>query len=261
MTASCGARPTFMKPGCRFSEIARHWCTERYLSLIHIFEESIKAEVGVEHEGSAVIAIVAHKQISHRRLRGGGLERGVGVDHAGGGVEAGIGDAHDAGLAVVAGHVVEKEFERVVHVGTVVDIFGRFFYIDVRAHLDEGASGHVAAADILVHKDIAGFLKFIRWAEALRILVFAVRGDVVRRPGNEEGVCLAAVLRHVDGSEEMHAVAHGDAVLVFRVVGLDIVLFRRGGRGLCGRGVRGQGSGAEQKYPAESYGWESPFRH
>jgi hypothetical protein len=55
----------------------------------------------------------------------------------------------------------------------------------------------------------------------------------------------------------MHAVAHGDAVLVFRVVGLDIVHFRRGGRGL---GVRGQGSGAKQKYPAESYEWESPFR-
>jgi hypothetical protein len=45
----------------------------------------------------------------------------------------------------------------------------------------------------------------------------------------------------------MHAVAHGEAVLVFRVV-----FFRRGGRGLCGRGVHDEG-GAEQKYPAESY--------
>jgi hypothetical protein len=155
---------------------------------------------------------------------------------------------------------VEKEFERVVQVGTVVDIFGRFFYIDVRAHLDEGAFGHVAAADILVYEDIAGFLKFIRWAEALRILVFAVRVDAVRRAGNEEGVCLAAVLRHVDGSEEMHAVMHGDAVLIFRVMGLDVVLFRRGRCGLCGCGVRGEGNGAEQKYPAESYEGESPFR-
>jgi hypothetical protein len=39
-------------------------------------------------------------------------------------------------------------------------------------------------------------------------------------------------------------------------VRLDIVLFRRAGRGLCGRGLHGQGSGAEQKYPAESYEWE-----
>jgi hypothetical protein len=140
----------------------------------------------------------------------------VGVDHAGRGVEAGIGDAHDAGLAVVAGHVVEKEFECVVHVGAFVDIFRRFFYVDVRAHLDEGAFGHVAAADILIDEDIASLFKFIRWAEVLPILVFAVRVDAVGRAGDEEGVCLAAVLRHVDGGEETHSVAHGDAACTTR---------------------------------------------
>src|SRR5580658_5711421 len=129
----------------------------------------------------------------------------------------------------------------------------------MRAHLDEGAFGHVPAANILINEDIAGVLKFVRGAETLRILVFAVGFHAVGSAGNEEGVRFAAVLRHVDGSEEMHAVAHGDTVLVFRVVRLDIVLFRRAGRGLCGRRLHSQGSGAEQKYPAESYEWEPPL--
>ena len=73
---------------------------------------------------------------------------------------------------------------------------------------------HPAAAHILVDKDVAGFLEFIRGSETRGITVFAIRSDAVGRAVHQKRVrprigrkCRS--LGHVDGGKQPHAVAHG----------------------------------------------------
>src|SRR6185437_10369312 len=64
-------------------------------------EGSVERVVGVEHEGAAVVGVVAHPEVHDGRLRTGGFDGGIAVDDAGRGVEAGIADAKDADLALL----------------------------------------------------------------------------------------------------------------------------------------------------------------
>ena len=94
---------------------------------------------------------------------------------------------------------------------------------DLRAHVDELAFRHVAAAHVLVDED-----EVLPWRTSRR-----ARGRSCKRPRRTDatlyGVRIehdrdtsASVLRHVDGGEEALAVAHRNAVLVLGVVGLDV---------------------------------------
>src|ERR1019366_1951346 len=68
-------------------------------------ERAVEAEIRRQHEGSAVIAIVAHEQVGHGGLRRGRLQGGMRVDDAGRGEEAGVGDSPDADTAIVVGDI------------------------------------------------------------------------------------------------------------------------------------------------------------
>ena len=202
-------------------ERVRFW---RKLRIVLGLEENVEAEIGVEHECAAVIGVVAHEEVGHGSLRRRGFQRGMRVDDAGGSVEAGIGNSPDSGVAVVVGHVLEQPVDGVVEVGAVVDVLFRLLVVDVGTHLDECSFGHVAAADILIDEDVSGFVEVGRRAELGAIEIDAVRADAVGRAVDQERVGMRSVLGHIDGGEQMDAVAHGDAVFVFRVVFFDVEL-------------------------------------
>src|SRR4029077_20890810 len=58
--------------------------------------------------------------------------------------------------------------------------------------------------------------------QALVVIVGPVEPDSVRRPVQQDGTGLAPFLGDVDGGVEALAIAHRDAVLVFRVMGFDL---------------------------------------
>ena len=86
----------------------------------------IEAEVGREHEGPVVIGVIAEVIVSDRRLRRGGYEGGVRIDHPGRDVEAGVRDTPHADLTVVAFDILDQILDGVVGVATFVDLFARF---------------------------------------------------------------------------------------------------------------------------------------
>ena len=108
-----------------------------------------------ELERSVVVPVVAGEPVGDRGLRRGGLERGVGVDHAGGRVETRVRDAPHTDPAVVVGDVLDEPVDRVERVGALVDVGGAGLLRLVRPHVDEFTLRHPAAANILVHDDVA----------------------------------------------------------------------------------------------------------
>ena len=151
-------------------------------------EESVETEIRGKHEGAAVVGVVALEEIGHGGLWRSGFEGGMRVDHAGGSEKSGIGDAPDAGFAVVVGNIFQEPVDGVVEVAAVVDVGGGFFDVDVRAHFDEFAFGHEAAANVLHNENVAGFVKVRRRAELGAILIDAVGRDAVRSAADEEGM-------------------------------------------------------------------------
>src|SRR5206468_2985889 len=141
------------------------------------------------------------------------------IDDGGGGVEAWVGNAPDADFAIVAGHVLEEELDRIVGVGGVVHVLRRLLVIDVGAHLLEIPLAHPTAAHILVDKDVAAFLELLGGAEVGGKLVFTVGSHAVGRAVHQERIGSAGgLLGDIHGGEEMFPIAHGDAVLVLGVV-------------------------------------------
>ncbi len=194
-------------------------------------EGGIEAELGGEHEGASVVGVVPFEEVGHGSFGRGGLDRGVGVDDGGGGIESGIGDAPDADLAVVVGDVLEQPVHGVVHVGAFIGFAG-LRMVDMGAHFNKLPLRLVAAADVLQDEDVAGAGEGFGGAEARGILIFAVRGDAVGSAGHEKGIGFGGVFGDVNGGEELDAVAHGDAELIFGVVRLEVEgLGRVGGLG------------------------------
>src|ERR1700721_350537 len=103
-------------------------------------------------------------------------------------------------------------------------------------HLNELALRHVAAAHVLKKKDVSRFVELRRGTQGAAILIHAVGGDAIGRAVDQERKSLRAVFGHVDRSEEVNAVAHGNAVFILGVVLLDAEFGRRVGTVLgCGR--------------------------
>ena len=193
-------------------------CLGRQLWILLRHEENIEAEVGVEHEGAAVVSVVAHEEVGHGRLGRSGFQRGMGIDDAGRGEEAGIGNSPDAGVAVIVGNILEQPVDGVVKVGAVVDVLFGFFVVDVRAHLDERALGHVAAAHVLVDENVSRLVEVGRGTELRAVEVDAIWRNAIRSAIDQERVGVRSVLGNVDSGEEADAVAHGDTVFIFRVM-------------------------------------------
>ena len=247
-------------------------------------ERTVERKVRRQHERAAVVGVVAlAEQINHRRLGRGGLDGGVRVDDARRRVEARIRDAPDADASVVVGDVVDQPIDGVVHVRARIDIGGRFLLVEVRGHLDEFALGLEAPAHVLVDEDVARLVEILGGSEVARgrremvlavgVLAVARVGDAhaVGRADHQERVRLRLVLGHVDGGEEFHAVAHGDAVFVLRVMlahveGRFVRFFlgrRRGGRtvrGLGRDGAREQNEADRREAQRKLHGKEETWK-
>ncbi len=176
-------------------------------------------------EGAVVMEVVADEPVGDGRLGRHGLERGVGVDHAGGGVEARVRDAPHAHAAVVPGDVLQQPLDRVVRVRALVDVRRARLLREVRPHVDELALRHHPPAHVLVDEDVALAHEAGGRPETVLVRVGAVGRHAVGRAVEENRVGRAAILGHVHGREELHAVAHRDAVLELGIGRLD--RFRR----------------------------------
>ena len=175
-----------------------------------------------------MVGVISHKKISHRSLGRRGFESRMRIDDAGGSIEPGIRDAPDPRVPVVVGHVLEQPVDGVVEIAGVVDVLFRFLVVDMRSHLDERAFRHVAAAHVLIHKNISRSVKLGRRAQRLAILIHAIRPHAVRSADDQERIRLRAVFGHINRREQVHAIAHGNSVLILRVVLLDAELRRLG---------------------------------
>ncbi len=232
-------------------------------------EGGVEIEVRGQHEGAAVVGVVAHVQVGDRRLRRGGLDRRVRIDDAGRRVEARIADAVEAHLAVVVRDVLQQPGHGVVHVLALDALARRALAVvctAVRRHFLPLPFRHVAPAHVLLHEDVAGFLEFARRADRLRHPVDAVAQRVlgihagaVGRALHQEGVALRPVLRHVDDREQLHAVAHRDAVFVLGVAVLQAAL-DGGGVRVVG-GMDWNGAGAEGQHQADGKNGQRTAKH
>src|SRR5215467_1483489 len=138
--------------------------------------------------------------------------------------------------------MLQQEFDGVIHIRAVVHVLGGFLVVDMRVHLQEIAFGHIPAAHVLIHNDVLGLFKFIRWANLLFVLIFAVGSNAVGSAVNQNRIGLRSVLGHIDGSKELLAVAHRNAVFVLGVMGLYVVFFRS----FLGRVLSAHYAGGEQ---------------
>ena len=107
----------------RSAEIERDFWLGQHRILLRMKERRVETETRREHECSAVIGVVAQKEIGHGRLRAGRGNGRMRVDDRRRGVEPRIGDAPDAHLAVVVGHMLQQELDGVVGIGGIVHIF------------------------------------------------------------------------------------------------------------------------------------------
>ena len=109
---------------------------------------------------------------------------------------------------------------------------GRFLVVDVRTHLDKLAFAHPASAHILVDEDVAGLFKLLRGPSWRGYWSSPYGRDTVRRAVHQKRIRAAGrILGNIDCREQPLAVAHRNPVLVFGVVGADVVFTRRMGAG------------------------------
>ena len=150
---------------------------------------------------------------------------------------------HIPTLPVLPGTFFTSQSIGVVGVGALVGVFGAVLHRLVRADGDVIALAHEPAADVLVDEDELLAREQFRGPQVRRGTVDAVGRHVVARALHHDRISPAVgedVLRDVDGGEQLHAVAHGDAVFE-----LGVVLADEGGAlGRCGGGIRRGGSGA-----------------
>ena len=117
----------------------------------------------------------------------------------------------------------DEPLDGVPGVAALVDVGRAFLGGLVRAHIDEIPLRHPPPAHVLVDEDVTRLARQRRRAQVALVLIGPVRLHAVRRPRQEDRIPLRLVLRRVDGGEEPLAVAHGDAVLIFRVACLDLL--------------------------------------
>ena len=87
----------------------------------------------------------------------------------------------------------------------------------VRRNVNEGAFREIPAADILVDEDESFLGEMHGGAKDRPVVIHSVRPHRIGRALQHKGVGLRSILGNVDAGEQFHAVAHGDAVIVFGV--------------------------------------------
>ena len=179
--------------------------------------EGQEAEAGLQLERAVVVAVVADPPVGHGRLGRHDLHGGMGADQGVGGVETGRRDAPYAHAAVVIGHVLQQPVDRIVGIRALVDVGFRRLVRVVGTHGLELPFGHHAAAHVLVHDDVP-LAGEEHGGPDPRLVRRPVRRHAVGRALQQDGIGPRVVLRHVDGSEQPGAVAHGHVTLHLLIV-------------------------------------------
>ncbi len=127
-------------------------------------------------------------------------------------------------LPLLFGMFLSSHVDRVVHVVALAALAFCQLALAVRRHFLPRAFGHVAAAHVLAHEDVAGLFEFARWPQrlgqpvhAIAQFAFGAHAGAVRGALHQERVAARAVLRHIDDREQLHAVTHRDPVLVLGI--------------------------------------------
>ncbi len=178
-------------------------------------EGGVEVEGVRQEEGAVVVEVVADEPVGDRRLGRGGDERRVGVDRGHRGVEARVRDAPDPDLSVVEANALQEPLDRVPGVARLVHVLRSLGGVE-GPHVHELALRHEAAPHVLVDEDEPLLRRRVRGAHAVGVGVAPVGRDAVGRAVEQDRIALGAtgVLRDVDGGEQLHPVAHRDAVLV-----------------------------------------------
>ena len=100
----------------RRAEIEGRFRLGQHRILLRMEKRRIEFKARREHECSAVIGVVAQKEIGHWSLRAGRGDGWMRVDDRSRSVEPRIRDAPESHLAIVVGHVFEQILDRVVRV-------------------------------------------------------------------------------------------------------------------------------------------------
>ena len=141
----------------------------------------------------------------------------MGIDHAHRGIETRIGNTEHTDLAVVVRRMFHQPIDGVVGVGTLVEILGSLVGV-VGTDMGIRALGSVPAADVLCDQDEAVPGEGIERANGVGVVIRAIRLQRVGRAGQDNRPRLGIVLGHIDPGEQMHAVPHGNAVLVLGII-------------------------------------------
>ncbi len=162
--------------------------------------------------------VVAQIVVGQRSLRRRGFQRRVRIDKGGGGVKTGVGNAVYSDPAVIVRNVFQEPFDGVIRVGALVNVGRPFLVLDIRCHPLEIALRHEPASNILVDEDIAFFCECgvrTKRPETRR----PIRAGAVRRAYHQDRILLGRVRWTVDRGVEFNAVAHGNLVFRFGVIG------------------------------------------
>src|SRR5579863_1645018 len=95
----------------------------------------------------------------------------------------------------------------------------------LRSHVNKLSIGVVSSADILLNEDVLGFDKTKRQVAHWRIRIGAIRSNAVRSASQQDRMSLRVVPGRINSSEKLHAIAHGNPILVLFVVRLEVLLF------------------------------------
>ena len=181
-------------------------------------EAAVEPEVGGQVEGAVMISVVAVAHVAHGGLRRDRLQRRMRVHQAEGGEKSGIRNAPDTGLSVIIRHILNEPIDGVPGIGALVGIFPAVEVHLVGRDVDECSLGQIAAAHILIHHDEALFFGRFRRPDHGPVIIDPIRSDRVRRAHHQQRVGVRSVLGRIDAGVESDPVAHGNTVIVFRVV-------------------------------------------
>ena len=180
---------------------------EREVRFVGLHHRGIFVAVA-QAEGAVVVKIIAQEHVGGRGLLGNSFERGMRLEHAHHREPATVGDAQEADAAVVVRNVFDEPCNGVVRVRAFVDGF-RIFWIAQRPLHDEFALRAVAAANVLKHEDVAVRNHLGVAAELAAVALFVV-AQAIGRALKDDGQRFGGVLRGIDFTVELHAVAGGD---------------------------------------------------
>ena len=166
--------------------------------------------------------IITNEPINHRRLWAAGFKCRVGIDHTRSSIKPGVGNTGLTNPAVMPFDIFQKPLDGIKSIRTFIKVFGSFFRI-MGPDILKSTFRHPAASYILIHKDIARFLKVCGGPEFFAVIINPIGCNAVRRSIKHERIGFRIILRHINRGEYFDPIAHRDLIFVLCVVCLHMI--------------------------------------